>query len=314
VPFTPVDVVTALHSGLVVDSPADSGQTGATGHTAAPIDPCTLVPWDVLSFRPVSNAPPSEEFSFDAAGDVFTATEGTGVFRTSFAGDRELVSPGYSWEYAGVRVSPDGAHLTLCDEAGGVVLLVDLATGSQEDLVSIAGPNSIGWDDWGRLWIGANQRLALFDPAVGGAPVIVADRPGADLDGITFAPDGRAVYFNDDSGHVVGRVELDAAGGVVAVSEYADLGGGYFAAELDGMTTDTCGNLYVTHTDGKLTRIWADGTIQTLVPTSGHWTTSVNFGSGVGGWERDRLYVMDRSEGLWELDVGVLGHPEPHLP
>jgi hypothetical protein len=307
------------HSGL--DSHSDgsepvphTGDTASSGHTAAPIDPCDELSPVVLGFRRVSDVRPSEEFAFDAQGYVWNATEGSGLFRTDFTGTREVVSPGGALEYAGIGIQPDGLGLALADESGGVVLSIDLATGSRDDLFTVAGPNSMAWDDHGRLWVGANQRLVRFDPVVGGAPEVITNVPGADLDGVTFSPDGRTLYFNDDTGHEVGKVELDAEGEVLSISSYADLGGGIFAAELDGMTTDICGNLYVTHTDGRLTRVLVDGTQQILVASSGHWTTAAHFGSGVGGWFRDRLYVMDRQEGLWELDVGIEGHPEPHLP
>ena len=136
--------------------------------------------------------------------------------------------------------------------------------------------------------------------------------PGADLDGITFAPGDTTVYFNDDSGGTIGAVSLDASGEVTGIGASAALPGvgGWSGVELDGMTTDVCGNLYVVQTNGKLSRILLDGTVQTLLPVSGHYTTAVNFGSGLGGWERSRLYVMDRNDGLWELDLGVEGRPE----
>lgn len=313
-PPGPVGVV--AHSGSA-PPPGQStpAHTGASGHTGQPYDPCDHVPSQLLGARRVSDVPPSEEFAFDALGHALNATDSAGVFRTDFGGDSVAVSPGGSSEYAGARPTPDGSALTLCDEGGSVVLLVDLATGSREDLVSVTNPNSVGWDDWGRLWIGANSRLYRYDPAVGGAPEIMVDRPGADADGITFSPDGHTVYFNDDSGGEIGFLTLDADGEPAGGGVYTTLGAGYWSgAELDGMTTDVCGNLYVVRTDGMLVRIRPDRTEEVLVQPSSHWTTAVNFGSGVGGWERDRLYVMDRSEGLWELEVGVEGHPEPHLP
>lgn len=307
------------HTGRTLPPPAHSGHTGGAhsgGHTAAPVDPCTLVPPAVTGVRRVSSLQPSEEFAFDAVGNAVNATESAGVFLTDYAGSRTLLSPGGSWEYAGIRVAPDGATAALCDEAGGAIWSVDLATGSRTELLTVAGPNSVGWDAWGRLWVGANQRLLRFDPAVGGAPEVVLDLPGADLDGVTFAPDWSRVYFNEDSSGRVRYVTLDGAGDPTGDAVLLDLAGiGYWTGvELDGMTTDVCGNLYVVHTDGKLLRIHPDTTVDLLSPSNGHWTTAISFGSGLGGWGRDQLYLMDRVLGLFELDVGVEGRPEPHLP
>ncbi len=295
--------------------PADSGHSAAPPvHTAAP-DPCATLP---PIGRPslVSDVLPSEEFAFDPVGHVLNAIESSGVYRTDYAGTRQIVSPGGSWEFAGARTSPDGTFLALCDEGAGVVLRVDLATGAREPLVAVSNPNSIGWDDFGALWIAADTRLLRYFPSVGGAPELVVERPGADLDGVTFAPDGLAVYFNDDTGGDIGRVDLDATGAVVGAGFLASVPGvgPWAGTELDGMTTDVCGNLYAVKTNGELVRVSPGGAVDVLIPATGNWTTSVNFGSGVGGWARDRLYVMDRTQGLWELPVGVEGHPEPHLP
>ena len=42
---------------------------------------------------------------------------------------------------------------------------------------------------------------------------------------------------------------------------------------------------------------------------------ALNFGlPDSGGWHLDRLYVMDFMGALWEVDVGVPGKWEPHLP
>jgi hypothetical protein len=41
---------------------------------------------------------------------------------------------------------------------------------------------------------------------------------------------------------------------------------------------------------------------------------ALNFGSGVGDWQADKLYVMDFLGKMYEVDVGVPGKWEPHLP
>ena len=61
---------------------------------------------------------------------------------------------------------------------------------------------------------------------------------------------------------------------------------------------------------------WPDGgeAPETFLAIGAEWIPNMHWGLGVGGFEADRLYVMNRSNkgGLWELDVGVHGHTEAY--
>lgn len=86
---------------------------------------------------------------------------------------------------------------------------------------------------------------------------------------------------------------------------------------LDGVNVDTCGNLYVTEfVHGHVWRFDAEGAEpQLVVDLDSEWIPNLHWGNGVGGWERDVLYVMDRGEGgLFELQVGVEGHQDAWVP
>lgn len=86
---------------------------------------------------------------------------------------------------------------------------------------------------------------------------------------------------------------------------------------LDGINTDGCGSIYVTeYTAGNIWRIPADGgevDLAAHVPAS--WIPNMHFGYGVGGFERDVLYVMNYDRGgLFALETTVAGKPEPYMP
>jgi sugar lactone lactonase YvrE len=79
---------------------------------------------------------------------------------------------------------------------------------------------------------------------------------------------------------------------------------------LDGVAADVCGNVYVT--EYVLGEIWrfppTGGAAERVVTLDSEWIPNLHWGNGVGGWERDRLYVMDRANfGVFELFVGVEG-------
>lgn len=86
---------------------------------------------------------------------------------------------------------------------------------------------------------------------------------------------------------------------------------------LDGINVDTCGNVYVTeYTQGDIWRFDEEaGEAQLVVHVRSEWIPNMHWGNGVGGWEKDVLYVSDRARaGLFALEVGVEGHRDAYMP
>ena len=86
------------------------------------------------------------------------------------------------------------------------------------------------------------------------------------------------------------------------------------------MTADICGNIYVVDMSGVIIRVTPSGEPEVAVTVGsgdvwemGEMIPAVNFGSGYGGWKSDHLYVISFSQGIYEVDMGVAGKPEPHL-
>jgi sugar lactone lactonase YvrE len=289
--------------------------TGTTGDTGGS-DPCLAIPIAPLSYTWVTGPRPSEEFVFTADGWMINAPDGAGsVFRTPYGAEGEVVAPFEAVELAGVRILLDGT-VAFANEWDGTVERLNLVTGARTRIIGgLEGPNSLAVGPDGRLYVANYGSIVRTDPATDDPPETLADLPGPDLDGLTFAPDYSRLYFNDDEGGDIGMIELDADGNASPHASFSHVPATDWT-QLDGMATDACGNVYVTRTDGELWRIAPDGTAGLFAEaTSGSpFTTSVSFGSGVGGWERDHLFMMDRNNGVLELEVGVEGRPEPHLP
>ena len=86
---------------------------------------------------------------------------------------------------------------------------------------------------------------------------------------------------------------------------------------LDGMAADACGNVYVTeYVMGFIWRFSEQGAEPELVAESGsYWIPNLHWGLGVGGWEKDILYVQERdTDELLLLDLGVEGVPAAYRP
>lgn len=294
---------------------ADTGTPTPTGETGTPADPCDLISPQPLSGTEHGWISGSEELVFDALGNMYNLADAEqALMRTPYGGPPVPVVPYPGFDLAGIRFLLDG-DLAIADEFAGAVMRQSLS-GSRTVLQGgLVSPNSLAVGPDGRLYIATYGAILRMDPSGSGPPESLYVRANTDFDGLTFSPTYDRLYFNHDDGGIVGRLVLDPVTfELLAIENHADLGGGW-GAELDGMATDACGNVYVARTDGTIERIRPDGSHGVYYSLPGNaWTTALSFGSGVGGWERDHLYVMDRGGSLFDLEVGVDGRPEPHLP
>ena len=89
---------------------------------------------------------------------------------------------------------------------------------------------------------------------------------------------------------------------------------------LDGLNVDACGRVYVTeYIQHNIWRFEPDGAggfsePELLADRFGAWIPNLHWGNGVGGWDRETLYVMDMERGLGALGVGVEGHGDAFEP
>ena len=90
---------------------------------------------------------------------------------------------------------------------------------------------------------------------------------------------------------------------------------GTYSGGLDGIAVDGCGNVYVTeYTLGLIWRWTEDGDGPHLVAElPSFWIPNMDFGMGHGGWDADKLWVVDREgDNIYGLDIGVRGRPLAH--
>jgi sugar lactone lactonase YvrE len=102
--------------------------------------------------------------------------------------------------------------------------------------------------------------------------------------------------------------------GQVVCDNPAWWGGGY-SGGLDGIAVDGCGNVYVTeYTLGLIWRWTPEGEgPELVVELPSFWIPNMDFGMGYGGWDTDKLWVVDReSDTIYGLDIGIRGRPLAH--
>lgn len=293
-------------------APAPTGHTGLvhTGDTAAPIPAiCFEAPPFPTGGRLHTWVHTSEEFHFDALGNMVNADDGErAVFVTPFGGPPERLTGLASDELAGNRIMMDG-DLVVDDEDRRRLVRVT-PDGIKSNMVTgLDSPNSVAVSNNGFIYTTDYDWILRVDPATG-AYVGILRLINSDLDGLTFSPRFDKLYYNhDDQGRVyVMDIGPDGLGSNDRLLK--DLGS---PSSLNGMAVDMCDHLYVVRTDGLIRRIRRDGVVEEIVDLDSN-TTAINFGSGIGGWRLDRLYIMARGTGLYEVDLGIDGKWEPHLP
>jgi len=256
---------------------------------------------------------PGEEFSFDREGHFVTAVDWADtIARMTRDGTWDFVVPYQSEELAGIDILLDG-DLVIADEANGAIARVSPEGATTILDGSVLSPNSIAVSNQGIVYTTAFDEIYRIDPDTQDKELL-AQYPGRDLDGLAFSPDFKYLWFNQDDQGDVYRMELDDDGFEVDTQFMVDFNL-QFNTEIDGMTTDACGNLYIIRTDGKISRYLTDGTKQhnyLRIPEA-QYASALHFGSGIDGWESDHLYVMDRFGTLYDVDVGIPGALEPHL-
>ncbi|MEQ1501443.1 MAG: SMP-30/gluconolactonase/LRE family protein [Myxococcota bacterium] len=302
----------------VLSTSPPTGTTGATGDTAASIPTetldCSILPEPTL-VRFHEYVDSSEDFTFDTEGYLWgVSTVTQALIRTPLDGVDELMKPNVSSWGRGTRILPGSGDLVVAEPDNGAVIRIDRDT---MGVTILAGgfnqPNGIAVRDDGMLFVTqASGRVMRVDPDTGEQTLVYATPQSTD--GITFDPTFDHLYWDSEAGEVIVG-ELDDAGDLVADPTVLTT---IVAPILDGMAADACGNLYVVDMTGVIHRVKPDGTDEVYVSVNSHpnggFVCAVNFGSGFGGWERDHLYVMSLSGGLFEVDVGIPGRWEPHLP
>ena len=187
-------------------------------------------------------------------------------------------------------------------------------SGSQAQRINIAPsvnayPNGleIGNDD--RLYVTEQDgsRLVRLE-ADGSNPTSLAtlDHPN----GVTFSPDYKRLYIGSFGGGTIHYLDFDddgnPQGSPILLRDNIGM------LQLDGMGVDACGNIYVTsYVEGIIYRISPDGSkLETLVDLPSEWIPNLDWGNGVGPWDKDKLYVIDASsDNVYELDIKVPEKP-----
>ena len=276
----------------------------------------SVAPWAVVSQLRGCVTSDTELLTFSDAGTLLNIDDSADLlYESAVTGVPAILAPYNSAEVGAVRFLADGSALVVADEGHGSRVRMGLDGTTSVWLGSIQEPNSIAVHSDGWVYTTAADEVWKVDPVTGDS-TIQFTLPGTDLDGLVFSVNEEFLFFNHDEDGVVGRAQVQPNGDLASPVVIGNIVQGAFA-ELDGMAVDECNNIYVVITDGRVIRLRPSGSYETyitLTSPAGVYTTSLHFGSGIGGFETDRLYVMDRFGDMLVLEVGLHGRGEAHLP
>lgn len=246
--------------------------------------------------------------AFDADG-LLVGSDNSSLIKSSYDGDWSVFLPG-AGDIEQMTYLPDGdlvvttswsnGHMRRITPEGGVSVL---APGLSAYSV-ILGPDGMlygaGWDGVYRV-----------DPETGESDELLSTRGGG--------PSGRTLAFSADLTRLyMGTVDdrgrifyFELGEDLEILSEPKLFVEGVGHGWHDGLGVDICGNLWAADYDSsKLFRISPDGQIDVMADwsdNSNQFGHGLFWGSGVGGWRADALYmpVPEAGKKVKELVIGV---------
>lgn len=177
----------------------------------------------------------------------------------------------------------------------------------RNSLVVSARPGDRTHRSGGHLTGSDGESLRRVDPETGEFTVVVEGVELTGANGISFAPDYDKLYVGIFGGGTIYEIPMADDGTATGppVIFYSGIGYG----GLDALSVDACGNVYTADFTNAAYRITPDGEEIETIAEGIMWWASFQWGSGVGGWKSDSLYVATMGSPVIEIDTRVPGKP-----
>jgi len=211
----------------------------------------------------------------------------------------------------------------IADAAKNIVIQVDSNGGQTVIASNLQYPNGVTVDLHGYVYVSEQEggRINQINPSTKEIKLLASGFQNPN--GISFSPDYRTLYVVDFGGGTVHQIQFDENRNSIGdaslfvenlTSPNSGLGKG---TEFDGVAVDACGNVYVTEfVAAVIWRVTPDKQYEVIANFSEitDWIPNLHWGSGIGNWDRNKLYVMNRNEDqVFALDVGIPGKPMPQF-
>lgn len=296
------------------DTTASTGTSGTTGETGTtitepPID-CSNLPTGLVNYGEM-RIETTEDFDFDAQGYlVYAEWLGSNLIGADAYGNSQIIATGVH-DTRGISVMSDG-NIAVAYISEGRVGITDRATGVGTTMVSgLNGPNALELDYGDIMYVTEFGRVLRYDMATDDIQPIATGFSYPN--GLTLDEDHDTLYISDTTNGIY-RIEKITDTEWTTPELVVDPSGG-FGSSYDAMEVDACGNVYVLgFYTGELYRfdpVTLESVLLARIQDSGAFLwNAIHWGSGIGGWRRDVLYVTDRNK-IFGVEVGVMGRDQP---
>ena len=249
-----------------------------------------------------------EDMTIDDEGYLWGAQDGV-IFRTLFEGTPEIVVPDAGGTgralITGILILPNG-DIIYADTDTNTIYRANVSGGKEAILSDMSRPNGLELDQNGMVYVAetGGNRVRRVDIDTGEFTIMTEEIEQPD--GVTLSPDFDVLYISSASTGIVYALEIGADGEPGELTAFkSNLG-----QQLNDMVVDVNGYVYLVKAiDGELWRYSPDGEEETLLLKVDDLLASVEWGSGVGGWDATTLYMSDRSNDdfVYAVNVGVEG-------
>jgi sugar lactone lactonase YvrE len=233
------------------------------------------------------------------------------IYKTTKQGQRSVFVPNFEFR-AGMRLTPDG-DLIVNDDTSGALVRIDPQGVRYTLLSGLSYPNGMEIDPDGWVYVTeqTGERVLRVNP-ISGQYTVIVDGQISQPNGISFDPTYSYLYIGGFSGErTVYRLEIDRQGNPGQLIEWAtNVGSGW----LDGIAVDECGYVYIADYGNfglshirRIDPVTRQSTV--VLPINQTYMPNMQWGSGIGGWDSDLLYIVAVEEGIWEVDLGVRSKP-----
>ncbi|MEQ1505971.1 MAG: SMP-30/gluconolactonase/LRE family protein [Myxococcota bacterium] len=292
------------------DTASSTGTTGDTGPPPPTFDCTAVLPTAPLSTSVIAGARGSYDLIFDDQG--YQLGWDNGLRKSDYYGNGAWISPPLP-NVQGMDWLPDG-DLAISEIDTDAVVRVNVTTGAVSLISADINAYGLKVGPDGMIYAGTDDapgggKLVRIDPATGTRELLIDD-PRFNVRSIDFSPDYSKLYmgtyFGDGRFWVVDLdVNLDPIGDAYVFNP--NVGNG---TEHDAVGVDICGNVFVVDF-GTLTmyRLTPEGQKSVFLRFSydTHYGHGIRWGSGIGGWKENAIYLPEPWFGntVFEVDVGV---------
>jgi len=272
---------------------------------------CEALPAGPVAYETLTGLYASEDFAFDDSGHMISH-DANALFKQEYP-------PGAATVWAITDGGPGGpASMRMLPTGDLVYTNVDTATlyrvepdGTTYVVYGGLGyPTGIDIHSSGMVFLADLMGIMRIDPYSGAMEILIDSGVLMSPNGMTFSADYSVLYFGTMFG--IYSVQVDADGTPLGVPQpWADSPGG---GELLGMGIDLCDNVYALHDGESLLRYPPTGgppDVMMELPGYG-WMTNLQWGSGIGGWDDQAIYITDRNAtapAYYEVAVEVPSKP-----